>query len=447
MTQGDTSLPERFDACLASHAPTGRLVLAFSGGRDSTVLLHLLSRYRAERDCLAVHLDHGLHEDSPHWARHCREQAAAWGVPFHQETLGVQPDPGESPEAAARAGRYSAFERLLEPGDTLLMAHHADDQLETLLYRLMRGTGSRGLSGIPFQRAFGAGQILRPLLFEPGESLQDYARRYRLIWVEDPSNSALRFDRNWLRHRVVDPLRSRWPEAASQAARAAANLAEDAALLTEIAAEDRQRLGGGSSLEVAGLMALSSVRRRNLLRHWVEEAVGYPPSRSVLERLQRDVLEAAPDARPRLVVGTRVLLRERGRLSLETLGAGERSIDSGPFEWSPPHERLTLPGNGCLQVRSADAEEDTAVRLPERITVRYRREGDRFHDGRHHRRLNEWMRLAEIPASRRDKVPLLLDGDRLFAVGETVVDPRYIAAKPGQVPDEGVVIQWLEREE
>lgn len=446
MTQPDTRLLERFDQCLARHAPDGRLVIAFSGGRDSTVLLHLIARHRADRDCLVVHVDHGLHEASDRWADHCREQAAAWGVSFHLERLYLQVPPGESLEAVARRGRHIAFERLLEAGDTLLMAHHADDQLETVLYRLMRGAGSRGLSGMPFRRPLGAGRLLRPLLSEPGEVIQAYAEARRLTWVEDPSNRDLRFDRNWLRYRVMAPLRTRWPGAAVQASRAAANLADDAAVLTELAREDLERLGDARELELAGLAALSEPRRRNLLRHWLEQAVGYPPSRSVLDRIRQEVLATAPDARPRLVIGDRVLLREGGRLHLQPAGKPGGQEETGPFQWSAPHEPLPLPGNGRLVAERA-AGHDSAVCLPAITTVRYRRAGDRFHDGRHHRRLAEWMRLAEIPASVRDRVPLLLDGDRLFAVAGTVVDPRYIATGNGQVADVGLVVHWQEEGE
>lgn len=445
MTQPDTSLLERFDECLARHAPDGRLVLAFSGGRDSTVLLHLLARHRTHRDCLVLHVDHGLHEASARWVEHCREQAVAWGIPFHLERLGLRVPPGESLEAVARRERHAVFERLLEAGDTLLMAHHADDQLETLLYRLMRGAGSRGLSGMPFRRPLGAGQLLRPLLSEPGETIRAYAEAHRLTWVEDPSNRDLRFDRNWLRHRVMDALRKRWPGAVAQAARAAANLADDAAVLTELAREDMTRLGDRRMLERAGLTALSEPRRRNLLRHWLEQAVGYPPSRSVLDRVQQEVLAAAPDARPQLVIGDRLLRREGDRLHLQAAGEPSEPVDPGPFRWPAPHEPLSLPGNGRLLAEPV-AGEDPAVRLPRVTTVRYRRDGDRFHDGRHHRRLTEWMRLAEIPPSVRDRIPLLLDGDRLFAVGGTVVDPRYIATETGQVADEGYVIRWLEED-
>lgn len=444
MTKPSTTLESRFLACLRAHAPTGRLIAGFSGGRDSTVLLHLLAAGCPDRDRLAVHVDHGLHPRSGEWAAHCRDTATALGLPCEVVSVSVEPCPGDSVEALARNARHEAFRRMLRPGDVLLTAHHADDQLETMLYRLLRGAGSRGLAGIPFQRRVDGGRLLRPLIDVPAGEIQRYARAHDLVWLEDPSNRDTRFDRNWLRHRVLERLGERWPDASRQAARAARNLAEDSALLEELARDDLAAVECSGGLDGGQLAALSPLRRRNLLRFWVASRVGYPPSRALLGRIEDEVIGAREDAVPDLPVGAWVLRRHRGDLVLEPRRRDAGDPAPGPFHWPDPGEALTLPGNGGLSIETADPEEAGAARLPAAVTVRYRAPGDVFHDGRHHRRVKEWMRLAEIPVQMRDRVPLLLDGERIFAVGETVVDPRYIAAGSGEVGEIVGRIRWHE---
>ena len=191
-----------------------KIAVAFSGGLDSTVLLAAICRLTPRPEVRALHIDHGLHPDSGAWEGHCKALAASLGVGFGSLQCPVEPVQGESLEARARAVRYRALAELLAPGEILVTAHHADDQLETLMLRLMRGTGVKGLRGIAPLQPFGAGFLARPLLAISREDILAAAREWDLEWIEDPSNRDTRFDRNYVRAELIPRITKRWPAAA-----------------------------------------------------------------------------------------------------------------------------------------------------------------------------------------------------------------------------------------
>jgi tRNA(Ile)-lysidine synthase len=201
--------------------------VALSGGLDSSVLLAALAAAPLRAPLRAIHVDHHLHPDAAHWARHSVELAVRLGVACEVVRVQARPEPGESPEAAARAARYDALGRLLRPSEVLLTAHHGDDQLETVLLQWLRGGGLRALAGMPAVGRFAdRGWHARPLLGFTRAELQDWAVSQRLEWLEDPSNLDPRFDRNYLRLEVLPALRRRWPAAAVTVGRVAAQAAE-----------------------------------------------------------------------------------------------------------------------------------------------------------------------------------------------------------------------------
>lgn len=221
--------------------------MALSGGLDSTVLLTALTRLEPRPVVRALHVDHGLHADSAEWDRRCAELAAALDVPYRSVRVAVDLERGIGLEAAAREARYAALAALLEPGEILLTAHHADDQLETVVHRLARGTGVRGLRGILAQAPLGAGFVARPLLGMPRARLRALAEQWGLEWLEDPSNSDLDYDRNYLRSTVLPALRARWPSAAAAAERLAEAAADAEEILAAVARDDLASAAGGEA--------------------------------------------------------------------------------------------------------------------------------------------------------------------------------------------------------
>ena len=394
-------------------APAWRV--AFSGGLDSTVLLHLLASLGKREELppvSAIHIQHGLQSAAKDWPAHCQGVCAGLGIPLLLESVNV-PRGVSSLERAARTARYQAFERLLAPTEVLLTAQHRDDQAETLLFRLLRGSGVKGLAAMPRQRVLGRGTLLRPLLNVSRAELEAYAQLHRLVWVEDPSNSDCQFSRNYLRHQVIPLLSQRWPATTEVLSRTAEHLAETQSLLDELAAQDLQAAQGYSalpwlhlpSLDMAILQRLGDARQRNALRGFLAPLTELPDSAHWAGWTA--LRDAAVDARPvwRLAQGE---LQRAGQRLWWLSGSWLQPV-AGEFEWSDPGEALHLPGNGRL---SFMGEPPVGPLL-----VRYRCGGEQmFIPGRGHRDLKRLLNEARIPPFVRDRLPLLYRGTELMAV-------------------------------
>ncbi|MBN7138577.1 tRNA lysidine(34) synthetase TilS, partial [Lysobacter enzymogenes] len=240
--------------------PAAPLCVGYSGGLDSSVLLHALAASPAarERGLRAWHVHHGLHPDADAWAAHCAQVCAGYGLELTVSRVSVARDGGDGPEAAARAARHAAFAAGLGAGEVLTLAHHRDDQAETLLLRLLRGSGPDALAAMREWRDCGRGRLWRPLLALPRAALEAYAREHALRWIDDPGNDEQRYDRNFLRHRALPLLRERWPQAPAALAQSA-RLQEEAAELLD--GEDAAALAQVRSLDP---QALSRSRLRAL---------------------------------------------------------------------------------------------------------------------------------------------------------------------------------------
>lgn len=299
--------------------------MAFSGGADSTALLlamHELLEESGRARLRAAHVNHGLHGDSGNWARHCMDRARALGVPLVCREVEVQAG-GRGVEAAARRARYEALAALMAPGECLLTAHHQDDQWETLMLRMLRGTGIAGLTGIREKRRLGPGWLLRPLLDVPREDLRVWLDQRGENWIEDPSNRETRFDRSFLRNKVQPLLRGRWPGAAATAGRTARLAADTRELLRTLAEQDGRGIARADHIECAGLLKLSPARRANLLRERLAALGIAAPSEARLNAALDMLLNAAPDRHPVTRWGNVRLTRRRGRIYISPASDAE----------------------------------------------------------------------------------------------------------------------------
>jgi tRNA(Ile)-lysidine synthase len=402
--------------------------VAYSGGRDSHVLLHWLAGHRAllaPHRLAALHVDHGLQSQAARWATHCQRVCEALHVPFEVLTVDARPASGESPEAAARAARYRAFAARLAAGDLLLTAHHQADQAETVLLALLRGAGPAGTAAMPLRRRLGAGWLVRPLLDWPAARLAAYAAAHELAWVDDPSNRDTRYDRNFLRHAVLPLLAGHWPHAAAALARHAAHAGEAQALLADLAGLDG---GTETTLSVSRLEPLSPARRRNLLRGWLRRHGVPVPSHRRLEELLRQALAAAADRQPCLELGAHAVRVWRGRLYLT---AQPLPPVPAPRRWRLT-EPLCLPGGGCLQATPAVGDGIAADRLgePPCIEVRFRDSAGAPAG------LKQRLQRSGLPPWWRGQLPLLFgDGQLLQVAGQAPLAP----AAPGQA---GWCVRW-----
>ncbi len=429
---------------LLGDAPARAFCVAFSGGADSTALLHAMSRLRDERGFAlrGVHVNHHLHPQADEWAAHCREFAARIAVPLEILDLSIQGRRGESVEAAARAARYAAIARMLAPGEHLITAHHRDDQLETILLRLVRGAGVAGMAGMPAAVVFGDALLLRPLLGVEHQDLVDYCRAAHQPWIEDSSNTDPRFDRNFVRQRMIPVLRERWPAVADCVARSGRHVAEAQALLDERAREDLALARDGEKLRASALRALSPARARNLLRFWIEGANQVIPSSGVLEQIFVQMLHARRDAMPLVVCADLQVRRYRDAIYL--CRAPPASPPRGlTWAWCERDE-LELPeGLGRLRLRPAH-DDEPALRVPTApLRVEWNSRGLRLRlTPRGSRRaLRKLFQERGIVPWMRPCLPLLFAGDSLAAVADLWIDAQFRCA----AGEPGMAIDWLDR--
>jgi tRNA(Ile)-lysidine synthase len=397
------------------------------------VLLHALARLPRACGLRAVHVDHGLHPGSAAWARHAADLCARLGVPFASRAVNVT-TAGEGLEAAAREARYAALLAELRPGEVLVTAHHRDDQAETLLLNLMRGSGPAGLAGMPLLGRAGTAALARPLLGVSRAAIRDYARSHGLAWIEDPTNADPRLDRNFLRLQVLPLLAGRWPAAVPALARSAALSGEAAALLGDLAALDERRVTRRGRILVAELARLDEPRQRNLLRHLCRRLTGSVPPERRLRAGLAQLLGAGADRRPLVAWDGGEIRRFRGALYVQPpLGA-------------PPPLPAALPGragasldlgpdNGRLRLVRAAAGGIAARRLDGPLEVRYRRGGERLRPAgeAHRRELKKLLQERAVVPWMRDRIPLLYAGATLVAVAGLWTAQEFIAGagEPG----------------
>ncbi|WP_305804706.1 tRNA lysidine(34) synthetase TilS [Stenotrophomonas sp. YIM B06876] len=407
-------MPIPLPAFPAAPAP---VLVGFSGGLDSTVLLHLLASdpRQRHRGLRALHVHHGLQVEADAWTLHCQQVCEQLQVPLQVERAEVARGAGSGGvEAAAREARHAAFAAVLQPGDWLALAHHLDDQAETFLLRALRGSGVEGLAAMQPLRPFGNGQLWRPLLHTPGAALLEYARHHRLQWIEDPSNACVDYDRNFLRLQVMPLLARRWPHVAGAFARSAALAGEAASLL---AGQDQHDLQGArshdGSLSVPALNALPAPRRARVLRRWIGQ-LGFPPLPAHgVRAIERQLLKARADLQPCFAWHGVQVKRWRDQLH------GMVPVPAWPPDWQAVWDGrapLPLPDGGQLQLLGAAA-------FAAAVSVRGRNGGERMQlPGRtHSHSLKQLLQESELPPWRRARLPLLYAGDELLAAGDSFV--------------------------
>ena len=423
----------------------GPLLVGFSGGLDSRVLLELLVRYtrlRAGFSLHAVHVHHGLNPLADQWLNHCAEVCKTLAVPFIAERVGIEKKPRQSLEDLARQARYDVFRQILPAEGILLTAHHQDDQLETLLLALKRGSGPRGLSAMPVTTTFAAGYLMRPLLAFSRQQLADWALSQRLSWIEDDSNQDERFDRNFLRQRVIPLLRQRWPGVTATASRTAGLCAEQETLLEEIAQQDlvaSQHPDG--SLRICDLEQYSQARRHQLLRFWLRQLTGTVPSQIQLQKIWPEVALARADASPELVWQQGMVRRYQHRLyqvSTRLTPAPSTSSQQQITIDTP----LVLPG-GILTLCS-DKLADARLRMPEDgelITVTFNLPGSvkaRPAGRQHSRELKKLWQEYGVAPWLRNTIPVICYQGKIAAAVGVFVCQEYLSPE-GQ---DGLRIEW-----
>ncbi len=422
--------------------PDTAVCVALSGGIDSTALLAALVHVpshgrRAGIQGLrvrAAHVDHGLHPNAKRWSAHCRELARQLGVPLKVLAVTVARERGTSLEEAARVARYRCLAQQLRSGEVLLTAHTQDDQLETVLLQLFRGCGLPGLAAMPAIAPLGSGIHARPLLACSRAALEAWARAQQLSWIEDDTNLDERFDRNYLRRQVLPGVRRRWPGVGVAVARSARHAAEGQRLLVALAQADLERASDGASLSVKALRPLPPDRRRNVLRLWIASGGRLVPDARRLEEIAGPLIEARPDAHPRVEWGgdaasTRraVVMRHADLLSLlEREPASDHPAEAaGQLAWDwRGSSRCALPDGGALELTPERHGPIDLDALPPRLAIAWRNGGERLRirRGGPRRPLKSLLREARVPLRERARLPLILAGGTLIAAADLWID-------------------------
>ena len=413
-----------------------------SGGVDSVALLHALVQAAPGLGVTvsALHVHHGLSAHADEWARSCARLCDSLGVTFTEVRVHVDRASPLGIEAAAREARYAVFRQ--QRAEAVALAHHADDQVETLLQQLLRGAGVRGLSAMPETRVLDAATgllLLRPWLKLTRGEIRRYAEGAGLSWVEDESNLDPVFDRNFLRTQILPELVARFPGIRETVGRAARNFADAAELLDDLAAKDAALVVAGDALSISALAALSPAAAHNVLRWFLERQGLPPPSRDQLEEALRQALEARGDAQLRVKLGEAWLRRHRGRIYLQYIRP--EPARGWNITWSG-QEALVLPsGLGCLRFEPARGTGLSLSRLREqRVTVRARSGGERLRlaANRPSRTLKNLFQEAAIPEWERVHMPLVFAGEALVWVPAVGQDYRFAPA----AGEAGVMPRW-----
>ncbi len=427
-----TFSPDSLSAILSRSCritPASTLTVAYSGGLDSTVLLHALAGLRPVSgwSLAAAHVQHGLHPQAEGWFEHCRRFCVSLSVPLRLERVHIGDAADIGLEAAARQARYAALARPLGPVDVLLTAHHQDDQAETLLLQLLRGAGVAGLAAMPAEAPLASGWHVRPLLSFRRDSLRAYAEAEGLRWIEDSSNLDTRLGRNFLRHRVLPLVESRWPSAAAALARAAGHAAEASGLIAAMSRIDLERCRrADGSLALASLAPLPAPQQRNVLREWIRARGLSPPSAHTSETLLDLVRSRPGTGHAELSIGDyHVYLYQDGFYLVDA----QADAPSPPLAWNPK-QPLNLPGDRHLRLTDTiGAGLSRAGIAGQGLTVDWRQGGEscRLAGQPHHQTLKKILQSSAVPPWERHRTPLLRVNGKLAAIGDRWVCEPFAA--------------------
>lgn len=420
--QSQTMIDQSIEQAILDHIKNRQsLLVAYSGGVDSTVLLHALTQLKQQQrpdlQLSAIYIHHGLSQNADSWARHCQQQCQIWQVPLIIEKVRLDPMAGNI-EQQARNARYQAIYRHLKSDQMLCTAQHLDDQCETFLLALKRGSGPAGLSAMPVE----SNRHLRPLLTISRQQIEAYANRHQLTWIEDESNQDDHYDRNFLRLKVLPLINQRWPQFSQMVARSASLCQQQEALINELLDNDfHQLMTTQGQLRLSPLINYSEYKRNAILRMWFRQQGVMMPSQKQLALIWQTVVEAKEDANPKFVLHNKQIRRYQNQLYLLPLYDDTEHLVINWDLTSP----LVLPDNiGQLQ---SHYQHDSNCRLPqadEAVTVRFHAQGRlQIVNRQGSRAIKKIWQEHQIPPWMRTRTPLIYYNEQLIcAVGVFVTE-------------------------
>lgn len=420
-------------------SPQSRLSVALSGGRDSVVLLHALQLCRTELAVAlsAIHVNHQISPHADSWAEFCGKLCESLRVPLHVERVTVARASGKGLEAAARRARYDAFAAL--DVDAILLAHHRDDQAETVLLQALRGAGLKGITGMPVVKTNERKSIIRPFLNIDSRTLAAYAAHYKLEWIEDESNDDIRYFRNYLRHEVLPGIAVHAPQYRESLTRLARHAAEAQQLLDELAELDSSAVIDQGQLKIELLLRLSDARAKNLLRYFFSRNGIATPSSIQMSEIMHQLRLRRPDDRTEIQWADRVLRCHAGNIHIEVVDV--HNLDPWSIPWCG-ETVLPLPqGCGVLHlVTGIGTGISTAMLQQGLVTIRCRVGGEQLRTdaARPRRTLKNLLQEAGVPPWQRARMPLLFCGEMLIWAPGIGIATGYAASEN----EDSISIAW-----
>lgn len=404
--------------CLLQIDVNKKITVAYSGGIDSSVLLHATNQACGSSGHFlqAIYIDHQLHPDSQQWGKHCIECCKLLEINIDTIQVDVQQYSDLGGEGAAREARYQAFANHLKENDVLLTGHHADDQIESVLLQLFRGTGLLGLAGCAPARAIGKATLMRPLLEVSRQGVEQYAQRHQLKWLDDPSNKSLVHDRNYLRHEVMPLLHSRWQGLRETIARSSQWQGESAQMLNDLAIKDLDSDGEVLyPLAIQKVNHLNEARLKNVLRWWIRSKGFNVPSAEVLAHIIEDAVYSRDDCDPRIHWQGYEVRKYQGHLYLQyVLPSHDAKLN---YEWDL-NQPLEILSSGVILTRKELVNYGVALDGVDRLQVRFRVGGEVMRPrGRGCQKdLKALFQEEGVEPWLRDRIPLLFHKQQLIFV-------------------------------
>lgn len=427
----DVLFAKRLEALVGPDLSGLHLCAAFSGGLDSSVLLYLLAQCapRLGFKFSAAHVHHGISPHADAWAAHCECFAQSLNVPLFVRRINVERQSADGLEAAARRARHAVFAAL--DCDWIVLAHHRGDQAETVLHRLMRGSGVHGAAGMRAKDA--SRRLLRPLLDQPRAALLAWAQEKGLDWIEDESNADTRFTRNFLRNEVLPLLKTRQAGIEVNLARSAALFEESAGLLDQLALEDALRINPGESGSLNALRELDVARARNLLRFLLVQAGALPPTMERLVEALRQIHQAQEALRLPFDGVFVCVWRDAFWIERDVVPTSQKIIWQGEprLAWSGGSLNF-VPGVGPTALR---------IKPDGNAYVALRQGGERLrvHASGPTRQFKQLAQEAQIPPWQRERLPCLWQGDALVWIAELGVSAEWVCADH----EPGWRVEWI----
>jgi tRNA(Ile)-lysidine synthase len=403
-----------------------RYIVAYSGGMDSTVLLHALKSIDDDTPIIALYVNHQVNDESNEWSEFCNTNADSLGINFSAYKVDVDFNSGKGAEASMRDARYKIFRDFIKEGDWLLTAHHLNDQTETLLLNLFRGSGPHGLSGINNFRNFSNGKLVRPLLSVDQKYLRDYAEKENLNWIDDPSNKDNNLDRNFLRNNIIPKLEDRWISLNKRLSKVTQLANESKLHLVDLAKIDLDRVGLIDCYDLDRYRKLSGSRQRNLLRYSVDKmSLPSPPYNQLIE-ITKTIVNSGLNSNPVVSWSGVDIRRYQNQLYLLPQIATNDTLKK--LKIYPNDEYISLgSGMGAISLEpSTNFGIDIEI-ANQGLLIVFREGGENIRpvNSNHNRKLKKLLQDKQIFPWMRDKIPILMLGDEIVCVADFWIAEKF----------------------